>query len=114
MSSVATPCELCGRQGPPLTKHHLIPKTRHSNKRNKKLFSRDEVRTRLAWICRPCHSYAHKLFTEKELEQQYNTIEALTTHPEMQKFIEWIRSKPAGFKPLMRAPRRDRDAFASW
>lgn len=96
-------CELCGRSGLPLTKHHLIPKTRHSNKKNKQQFDRNEVKTRLAWICRPCHSHAHKILTEKEMEYGFNTIQALAAHPEMQKFTAWIATKPAGFKPKFRS-----------
>lgn len=106
---MANGCELCGREGLPLTKHHLIPKTRHSNKRNKRNFDRDEVKTRLAWICRPCHTHVHNVLTEKQLEYDFNTVEALAAHPEIQKFALWIGGKPPGFKPLSRAMRRRTD-----
>ena len=92
-------CELCRRQVSLLTKHHLIPKTRHANKRNKRDFDRHDVKHRLAWICRPCHSHVHALFTEKILEREFNTLELLAAHPEVAKFIAWIRKKPDGFKP---------------
>lgn len=92
-------CELCGRSVGALTKHHLIPKARHKNKRNRREFDRDEVRHRLAWFCRPCHNHVHALFTEKALEREFNTLESLVTHPEVSKFVGWIRTKPEGFKP---------------
>ena len=92
-------CELCGRQVGRLTKHHLIPKARHANKRNKREFDRHEVKHRLAWFCRPCHSHVHALFTEKTLEREFNTLALLAAQPEVAKFAAWIRTKPDGFKP---------------
>jgi len=47
-------CQLCGRQVGLLTRHHLIPRTRHANKRNKRDFERKEVKHRIAWLC-PLH-----------------------------------------------------------
>jgi len=96
-------CELCGRQVALLTKHHLIPKARHANKRNKREFERAEVRQRLAWLCRPCHTHVHALFTEKRLEREFNTLRLLAAHPAVAKFISWIRRKPDGFKPTSEA-----------
>jgi hypothetical protein len=90
-----TPCELCRRQVDGVTRHHLIPRTRHRNRANKKRFDRSEVRSRLAWLCRPCHKQVHALLDEKELERTYNTIEALRRHPDVARFVRWIRSRPA-------------------
>lgn len=101
-----SPCALCGREGLPLTRHHLIPRTRHNNKRNKRLFEREEVKTRLALLCRACHRHAHAVLTEKEMEAAFNTIEALASHPEIAKFVGWIRTKPPGFQVSSRAMRR--------
>jgi hypothetical protein len=99
-------CELCGRVMDLLTKHHLIPRTRHRKKRNKKLFERVDVRTRIIWICRPCHNHIHDVLTEKQLEADYNTRAALLAHPDIERFIDWIRDKPAGFKPASRTMKR--------
>lgn len=88
-------CALCGREER-LTRHHLIPRTRHHNKRNKKTFSRQEV-TRVVGLCRPCHKQVHALFTEKELERDWNSIEKLKSHPEVAAFVAWIATKPFGF-----------------
>lgn len=87
-------CELCGRKVPEVTKHHLIPRTRHANKRNKREFSREDVRHRLALICRPCHKQIHAVLTEKQMERDHNTLDALKAHPEIAKFLTWIRNKP--------------------
>ena len=89
-------CAICGREET-LTRHHLIPRTRHHNKRNKREFDRSTVK-RTVGICRPCHSQIHALLTEKELERDYPTIEKLLTHAEVRKFAEWIATKPKGFR----------------
>ncbi len=45
-SSSAMPmqaCALCRRRVSRMTRHHLIPRTRHKNKKTKKVFTRKEV-----------------------------------------------------------------------
>ena len=84
-------CALCDREGDKLTGHHLIPKMRH-NKKVKRETTLVERNTK-APLCRPCHSQLHNLFTEKELEREYNTIEKLKAHPDVQKWIMWVKTK---------------------
>ncbi len=88
-------CAICGREET-LTRHHLIPRTRHPNKRNKRTFDRATVK-QTAGICRPCHSQLHLLLSEKELERDWNTVAKLRTHPELMQFAAWIAKKPGGF-----------------
>ena len=90
------PCAICGR-AEVLTKHHLIPRTRHPDKRNKRDFDRAVVK-RTVGICRPCHAQIHAVLTEKELERGYNTVARLHAHPEIAKFAAWIAGKPRGFR----------------
>jgi 5-methylcytosine-specific restriction endonuclease McrA len=92
-------CALCKRQVGALTRHHLIPRTRHSNKRNKRDFDRADVKTRIVLLCRPCHNHIHALFTEKKLEREFNTLKSLAAHPDVARFVNWIRTKPDGFRP---------------
>lgn len=99
-------CALCRRHVNATTTHHLIPRTRHKNKKNKKIFTRQDVKTRLVSLCRPCHKNLHTIFTNKELERNYNTIEALKRHPEVIKFSSWIGSKPDGTAVPSRKPKR--------
>ncbi len=106
-------CELCRRKVAFLTRHHLIPRTRHANKRNKREFDRVEVKTRLAWLCRPCHNHVHALFDEKTLEREFSTVESLAAHPEVEKFARWIATKPDGFKPHSRASHQ-KQARGKW
>jgi len=89
-------CELCGRGSPGLTKHHLIPRTRHRNKRNKKNFARREVRERIALLCPACHRTVHSVLSQKELEYEYNSVDLLRSHPQIARFIKWVRKRPAG------------------
>jgi hypothetical protein len=88
-------CELCGRAARELTRHHLIPRTRHKNKRNKKMFDRQEIH-RTVDLCRPCHRHIHATLDNKTLEREYNTVEALLSHPDIGRFVAWIRDKPHG------------------
>jgi hypothetical protein len=89
-------CELCGRAVPELTEHHLIPRTRHSNRRNKRDFSRDEVKQRILMLCSPCHDTIHATFSNKELERVYNTRDALLQADPIRRFVQWVRKQPAG------------------
>ena len=106
-------CELCGRRVAKRTRHHLIPRTRHKNKRNKREFDRTEVRTRILMVCTPCQKQIHALFSEKELERTYNTREALLAHPDMARFVEWLSAKPDGtvVRTFHSRQRRERDAW---
>ena len=88
-----------------LTRHHLIPRSRHANRRNRREFSREAVRCRIAWLCRPCHAHIHAVLSEKQMEREYNRIDLLRAQPEIARFVRWLAGKPPGFKPHG-APRR--------
>jgi len=93
----ATACALCKREVDELTVHHLIPKSRHKNKKAKDKFGRDEMRNRVAMLCGPCHANIHAIFSEKTLEREFPTLELLAADPDVLKFTEWIKNKPASF-----------------
>lgn len=95
-------CELCGRSGLVLTRHHLIPQSRHNKSRTQRHFSRKNMKTEIAMLCRPCHSQIHRLFDNQELANDYHTIERLRAHSEMQKFINWVKKRPSGLKIRVR------------
>ena len=99
-------CALCRRAVEEVTKHHLIPRTRHKNKKNKKDFTREDVKSRLVELCRPCHKQVHTVFTNKELERRYNTLEALRAHPDIQRFCAWLAKRPEGAYVRSRKPMR--------
>lgn len=99
-------CELCGRAGVVLTRHHLIPRRTHRLKRIRKSFDRARRQGDILRVCRPCHKQIHVLFDEKTLAARYNTRAALLADPEMAKFVAWLADKPPGFVPRARRPRR--------
>lgn len=96
-------CELCGRGGLELTKHHLIPRMRHRNKQVQRRFSRENMQQQVIWVCRPCHTNLHCMISEKELAVHFNTRDRLLAHPGVARFVTWIQTKPAGFKPKGRS-----------
>ena len=78
-------CPICDRPIPESQKdaHHLIPKSKGGKVTE--------------YLHRICHKQIHAIFTETELAQQYHHAQALRDHPEMQKFIRWIKGKPNFF-----------------
>ena len=84
-------CELCGREMV-LTSHHLIPRSNHKNKWFKKKFTKDEMNTRLE-LCGDCHPAIHNFISEKELGKKYNTKDKLMSHPDVLKFVNWVKGK---------------------
>ncbi|WP_404471831.1 hypothetical protein LG301_14310 [Vreelandella venusta] len=91
-------CELCLRAAP-LTKHHLIPRTLHNKPRYQKRHSREERLTAIVWLCHPCHKHIHRLYSERELADDFATLDALKEDAEINAFVTWLATKPAGFKP---------------
>jgi hypothetical protein len=85
-------CELCGRNVP-LTDHHLIPRAVRSKKRYINRFGKKEMRSRVAEVCQLCHSGIHDIFTEKQLADEYNTVDLLLEHKQIIKHIKWVRKQ---------------------
>ncbi|WP_210330510.1 hypothetical protein [Aliikangiella sp. G2MR2-5] len=85
-------CELCG-QLKPLTFHHLIPRSCHSNKWFNKHYSKETMRLTGIDVCRPCHSFIHRQFSEKELGRNFNTLEKLKQEPVISKYLCWARKR---------------------
>jgi 5-methylcytosine-specific restriction protein A len=80
-----TTCELCGRVVPDeriddprvVQEHHLRPEER--------------AESPTAMLCRPCHDQIHAVFTNEELREEYDTIEALRAADRLSEYLEWIR-----------------------
>ena len=69
-------CPLCNRPAIHKSDHHLVPKCRGG--RHKQL------------ICSDCHRMIHSLFSNKELERKYNTVEALLADERVQKMVAFL------------------------
>ena len=91
---MAFPCDLCGRllkEG--TTSHHLVPRAVHCKKRFQRRFSKDEMRTTVE-LCRDCHRAVHDLVPdEKDIAQNYYTVDLLKEHPAIAKFLTWVRKQ---------------------
>ncbi|MGB3691669.1 MAG: HNH endonuclease [Spirulinaceae cyanobacterium] len=79
-------CQLCLRECYKLTTHHLIPR---QYTRRKKLSPGVTVE-----ICPACHRQIHVLFTHQQLALELNSLETLSEHPDMIKFLNWLRKQP--------------------
>lgn len=81
-----TICPLCNRLlGGKVSRHHLIPKSRGGK-------FEDTV-----MLHQVCHSKIHDVFTERQLQRDYDTIAKLRAHDEIAKFVEWLSKKPPEF-----------------
>nr|WP_170303973.1 HNH endonuclease [Sphingosinicella humi] len=80
----ALDCFLCGRPlGRRVEWHHPVPKSRGG---------RETVP-----IHPICHRTIHAVIDNKDLERDYATPAALKAHPDIAKFLEWVRNKPPDF-----------------
>ena len=87
-------CELCGRSGQALTKHHLIPRAVHTKKRFINRFGKKEMRERGIMICKLCHDGLHDLFpSEKVLAESFYTRELLLADEGVKRHIQWVRKQ---------------------
>jgi len=78
-------CPLCQREMPEGTynDHHLIPAT----------FKGKET----VALHNICHQKLHSVFSEREMQHYYHTIDRLLEHEEIQKFIKWVKKYPPEF-----------------
>lgn len=76
-------CQLCQRDLPSLTVHHLVP--RSQGKRGQPLPT--------LLICSACHRQIHALFSNAELARDLNTRDKLVSHPAMERFLKWVRKQ---------------------
>ncbi len=80
-----TTCALCRRVVPDrriddpqvIQEHHLRPERR--------------AESPTVMLCRPCHDQIHAVFTNDELRENYDTIEALRDADRLQEYLDWIR-----------------------
>ncbi len=89
------PCPLCGRpmlSGPSVDRHHWIP--------------RAEGGVQADWIHVVCHRMIHRLFDEATLARAHPTADSLSVHPDMDRFLHWVRRKPADYVDWPETPIR--------
>jgi len=82
---MATTCALCRRVIPDealsdpqvVQEHHLRPERR--------------AESPIVELCRPCHDQIHAVFTNAELREDYDSIDALRSADRLGDYLEWIR-----------------------
>ena len=75
-STRTSACELCQRDWIPLTYHHLIPKSTHERVLKRGWHS-EEMLGSVAWLCRACHSFVHRLVGNEELAKNFYTVDLI-------------------------------------
>lgn len=85
----ARACEMCERDWITLTYHHLIPRSVHS-KVLKRGWHPEHSLSNVAWICRACHSFVHRMASNEELARQYFTVELILKRDDVQRFAAWV------------------------
>lgn len=70
------------------------PASGASQKRFRAQFGVDEMRARLIPLCRLCHNAVHEFIpSEKQLAEEYNTVEALLAHEGIARHVAWARKQ---------------------
>lgn len=82
-------CELCEREWIPTTYHHLIPRSTHA-KVIKRGWHPEEKLNSVAWLCRACHSFVHRIESNEELAKNWYTMELLRERDDVQDWVKWI------------------------
>lgn len=90
-------CRICGREmiaGCGLDRHHWVPRSAGG--------------TEWAWVHLICHRMVHQVFSDAELAALGDNLAALHAHPDMARFIAWVRKKPTTYVDWPRSPRGKR------
>jgi hypothetical protein len=86
-------CFLCGRPiGTRVQWHHPVPKSRGG---------RETVPVHPI-----CHRTIHAVLDNKTLERGYASTAALRAHPEIARFVDWVRGKDPDFHAPTRKRKR--------
>ena len=75
-AAVPDPCPLCERPNYWPSDHHMVPKSRGGKA--------------TTTLCADCHRAIHATFSNKELEREYSTAEALMTHEGFRRLVNFI------------------------
>ncbi|KAL8766678.1 MAG: hypothetical protein Q9209_006608 [Squamulea sp. 1 TL-2023] len=85
----ASACEICERDWIPLTYHHLIPKQIHA-KAIKRAWHQEWQLNSVAWLCRACHNFVHRIASNEELAKDYWSVHRLMERDDVGAWANWI------------------------
>ncbi|KAF7191555.1 hypothetical protein HII31_07057 [Pseudocercospora fuligena] len=89
MASRPDGCEICEREHLPLTYHHLIPRAVHA-KAVKRGWHKEWELQKVAWLCRACHSFVHKIASNQMLAKELYSVELLVEREDVQRWAMWV------------------------
>lgn len=86
-----TKCQICSRNTPDkyIERHHLIPRRQGGQRRR--------IQGGYISVCCDCGDILHKLFTNKQLAIEYNTLEKILNSEKIVKWINYISNRPDDF-----------------
>lgn len=89
-------CPLCERPIPPAleSRHHLVPKLKGGTHGPVEI------------LHSICHAKIHTTLTESEIARDFDTVDKLREHPEIAKFVRWVRKRPIDHRSRNRRSRR--------
>jgi len=90
VATKTTACEICEREWIPLTYHHLIPRAVHA-KVLKRGWHEEQQLNSVAWLCRACHSFVHRMASNEELAREWYTVERICEREDVQKWAQWVQ-----------------------
>jgi 5-methylcytosine-specific restriction endonuclease McrA len=82
-------CEICERDWIPLSYHHLIPRDVHA-KVLKRGWHEEWQLNSVAWLCRACHSFVHRMASNEELAREYYTVERILERDDVLDWARWV------------------------
>ncbi|KAI9367950.1 hypothetical protein BJX61DRAFT_547004 [Aspergillus egyptiacus] len=82
-------CEICERDWIPLSYHHLIPRSVHE-KVKKKGWHDEWMLNSVAWLCRACHSFVHRMAGNEELAREWFTVERILEREDVRDWARWV------------------------
>ncbi|KAJ5764044.1 hypothetical protein N7533_002725 [Penicillium manginii] len=82
-------CEICERDWIPLSYHHLIPRGVHA-KVIKRGWHEEWVLNSVAWLCRACHSFVHRMASNEELAREWYTVDRILEREDVQDWARWV------------------------
>ncbi|KAL4866372.1 hypothetical protein BDV12DRAFT_135574 [Aspergillus spectabilis] len=85
----ASACEICERDWIPLSYHHLIPRGVHE-KVIKKGWHDEWMLNSVAWLCRACHSFVHRMAGNEELAREWFTVERILERDDVRDWARWV------------------------
>lgn len=80
--------------GPSVDRHHWVPKSEGGRETDA--------------IHLVCHRMVHRVFGERELATAYADPAAVRDHPEIARFVAWVRKQPPEYVDWPKDPRKRR------